>query len=746
MKKKFSIILLFVATLAFNACDSGIDEPKGSNPEDNLSKDTYQEDKRSFSSEKLEYAFDDDVRFLSDYQKDKLLRVEKDSVLCFPSSLESGQLPKMGEIVVVNELTDEFPKGFVGRVCEINNSTGEYKVKTTYAAIDEIFSELKIDEDIDVSSLDYYDEEGNKINASVVEDESTDDGSEYVYTESVPAAMKAAGYSAPRASGSVTIAKKKWSLTFLNKPNAKIKGTFSIGGAVDAKIDISDGYFMIEPKFEAGLDVEFSVDASYSQKFDDTKKLIVQIPVRIPQIPILTFPVNIYNYHLWASEMKLAGKASVSISPSFRLEYNDGKVSGKPRVGSSNKFFDGESGITLSGKVSYTNGLRVLQGIGLAQWTIFEFKNIYVDGNVNVSASTSVDLVSTETGVFSNVGYQALDNASIEGKLQGGLYVNTSGFLRLFSKKKNGKDNYEKTLSLACPTVNLFKVYLLPSVSDWDKKITGESPSASALLSYKLGRKLLMPVSYGMALYKNGSKVETYYETDSKYWGLFSSTPTKLSKQFSSLGEGDYTAYAVFKFLGIGLEMQCPQGCDFTIGEESGEWVDLGLPSGTLWATKNVGATTPEGYGDYFAWGETSPKSEYTWDNYTGKDITSDELPTGRDAATANWGSNWRTPSLEQIKELINDCGWTWTSKKGVNGQLGTSKYNNKTIFLPAAGYRVGTSLNYVGASGYYWSRTHDAYGAYSLYFNSGEVYYYNYYDSSRRYGHSVRAVRVSKN
>ncbi|MBQ4291607.1 MAG: Ig-like domain-containing protein [Muribaculaceae bacterium] len=178
---------------------------------------------------------------------------------------------------------------------------------------------------------------------------------------------------------------------------------------------------------------------------------------------------------------------------------------------------------------------------------------------------------------------------------------------------------------------------------------------------------------------------------------------------------------------------------------ESGEWVDLGLPSGTLWATKNVGASTPKDYGNYYAWGETSPKSSYTLDNYMGNDITSAELPTGRDAATANWGSKWRTPSLEQIKELVSGCGWTWTSKKGVNGKLGTSKYNNKTIFFPAAGYRDGTSLDDAGSGGFYWSRTgYDSTYAYRLFFKSVGVNY-GYYAYEEE-GLSVRAVRVSKN
>ncbi|MBR5436806.1 MAG: hypothetical protein IK120_08065 [Muribaculaceae bacterium] len=181
-------------------------------------------------------------------------------------------------------------------------------------------------------------------------------------------------------------------------------------------------------------------------------------------------------------------------------------------------------------------------------------------------------------------------------------------------------------------------------------------------------------------------------------------------------------------------------------GSADHEYVDLGLPSGTLWATMNIGANSPEEYGDYFAWGETSPKSSYTDGNYTGKDITSDELPADRDAATTNWGSDWQMPSLAQIEELVNGCEWTWTSKNGVNGQLGTSKYNNKTLFLPAAGYRYLTALYRAGLTGSYWSRTcYDSSFANYIYFDSGSVGYGSE-NGGRGTGHSVRAVRVSKN
>ena len=195
------------------------------------------------------------------------------------------------------------------------------------------------------------------------------------------------------------------------------------------------------------------------------------------------------------------------------------------------------------------------------------------------------------------------------------------------------------------------------------------------------------------------------------------------------------------------------------------EYVDLGLPSGTLWATCNVGASYPEEFGDYFAWGETVPKAEYTYENYLWwyfdengyryiskyntrddfgpiDDIT--ELDPEDDAAFVNWGTSWRMPSLEQIGELVNSCSWQWTQRNGVNGHLLTGP-NGNTMFLPAAGYLDGSSLEYVGTYGNFWSRSLYSYlpdRAYCLYLDSQ---YWDSEDFSRYYGHVVRAVKIER-
>lgn len=182
------------------------------------------------------------------------------------------------------------------------------------------------------------------------------------------------------------------------------------------------------------------------------------------------------------------------------------------------------------------------------------------------------------------------------------------------------------------------------------------------------------------------------------------------------------------------------------------DWVDLGLPSGIKWATCNVGSTTPEGYGYYYAWGETVTKTEYNSSNSATYGISVSQLQSQGyvdsdgnltrqyDAAAANWGGDWRMPTKEEQQELLNKCTWTWTTQNGVDG-YNVEGPSGASIFLPAAGYRNGLSLSFAGNRSYYWSSTHlesDCFSAYYLYFYDDSYFMYSYY---RNYGQSVRPV-----
>ena len=192
------------------------------------------------------------------------------------------------------------------------------------------------------------------------------------------------------------------------------------------------------------------------------------------------------------------------------------------------------------------------------------------------------------------------------------------------------------------------------------------------------------------------------------------------------------------------------------------ECVDLGLPSGTKWATMNVGANSPEDYGDHFAWGETQPKDEYNWSTYkwcngSSKTLTKyctssshgtvdnkTVLDLADDTANANWGGDWRMPTKSEQDELLTECTWTWTTLNGVNGYKVTSKINGNSIFLPAAGYRDSSGFYEAGSFGYYWSSSLGSDfsytgSAYHLDFYSNTVYCQATY--SRIRGYSVRPV-----
>ncbi|MBP3354167.1 MAG: hypothetical protein J6L02_05905, partial [Bacteroidales bacterium] len=191
------------------------------------------------------------------------------------------------------------------------------------------------------------------------------------------------------------------------------------------------------------------------------------------------------------------------------------------------------------------------------------------------------------------------------------------------------------------------------------------------------------------------------------------------------------------------------------------EYVDLGLS--VKWATCNVGATTPEEYGDYFAWGETETKDTYNWSTYKycnvdkysltiTKYCTDSEYGTvdnkttlelSDDAAYVNWGGSWRMPTKAEQDELrdTNNCTWIWTTQNGVNGYKVTSKKNGNTIFLPATDIRDDSDPAKVGGFGYYRSSSLNTYsdeGSFSLNFDSSSVHWGGLF---RYYGVSVRPV-----
>ena len=273
----------------------------------------------------------------------------------------------------------------------------------------------------------------------------------------------------------------------------------------------------------------------------------------------------------------------------------------------------------------------------------------------------------------------------------------------------------------------------------------------------------------GSGTYTHGTEVTLTAIADEHYHFVrWSDGNTDNPRTISVTKDSTFTAEFAQDPAAVSIYDDCSKSgktYDFrpTTGTGNGHrWVDLGLSSGLKWASCNVGATTPEEYGNYYAWGETTTKEDYSWTTYKyangglykqtkycndashGDNGFTDNLTTlepADDAAHVNWGGDWRMPTAAEWKELREQCTWTWTMQNGVKGYQVTGNTNSNSIFLPAAGYRDDTNLIGADSLGDYWSsslRTDGSHRARELYFYSGSV---RRYGTPRNYGQSVRPV-----
>ena len=251
----------------------------------------------------------------------------------------------------------------------------------------------------------------------------------------------------------------------------------------------------------------------------------------------------------------------------------------------------------------------------------------------------------------------------------------------------------------------------------------------------------------------NGNSIILPLTTD--YW---------TSTLFTEYSDDNYTdAYRFFSwsdygedFLGLMEDSRCEGHAVRPVYSPSptitsGKRVDLGLPSGTKWASCNVGASKPEEYGGYYAWGETEEKEIYNWSTYThcdGSYNTCHDIGnisgTKYDVARTKLGGSWQIPTNDQIKELYFCCIVDWITLNGVNGWKFTSKINGNSIFLPAAGYRENSRLTSVGESGFYWSGTlYTEYNHVARYLNPGYDGWNDWNTYSRYSGFTIRPVSI---
>lgn len=226
------------------------------------------------------------------------------------------------------------------------------------------------------------------------------------------------------------------------------------------------------------------------------------------------------------------------------------------------------------------------------------------------------------------------------------------------------------------------------------------------------------------------------------------------TKMIVKMEDGSYTDFLTSEIDSIYYSNTAPTP------KEEHSYVDLGLPSGTLWATMNLGAKSDSDFGSYFAWGETEPKNNFMWNSYKWCDGTNDVMTkyntksdygnvdnlkillSEDDAATVMWGDGWRTPTSSEMAELRDNCTWTYTTIDYTKGYKVTGP-NGSSIFLPAGGENSGVDgLSYVGYLGYYWTSTlHTGLPYYALRLTFGSTSYTVSY-TGRFCGHTIRPVR----
>ena len=264
---------------------------------------------------------------------------------------------------------------------------------------------------------------------------------------------------------------------------------------------------------------------------------------------------------------------------------------------------------------------------------------------------------------------------------------------------------------------------------------------------------------YNVSLSANGDG-EVYFENNSS-----SSIAVEYGAEVTAVAS-PFEGNSFVGWYEYGMQVSTDQSFVFTVygnrdlvarfEELNFEAVDLGLS--VKWASFNVGATKPEEYGGYYAWGETEEKEDYSWETYkwcNGSEDTMTKYCTDSsfgtvdnktvldpedDVAHVKWGGDWRMPTLAEWNELLNNCTWEWTALNGVDGYRVTGP-NGNSIFLPAAGYRYGADIDYAGIRGYCWSSSLNSDFSRDAFYLDFGGNNYDWYDDSRCRGRSVRPV-----
>lgn len=623
--------------------------------------------------------------------------------LTFAASTPQSLLPGKGTVVVSDVFDAPLQGGFAGRVVQVALTASGIIIECEEVAITDVYERL--------------------ICVGSVQSESTSDSTQVrAYSSgSVPFELNPISHSF----GPVTLS---------DRPEARI----------DYNVFIEPGY---HPSVTMLIYHTHNMNANYSYENEDDdegEKEIAKVPAKLPYGLFASLDFGAY----WEA----AGKMSLEVDVPYTISFVNGfswNESGFTNVNrkTQSKLGSPTANMELNGTI--TAGMFMRVHFGFLSEDVLSVNTTLKSGLQLEADYTLSDYDLTTIGQTGTV-YTLLKDTRI--KLNNHIawdcgynILGNGGEISVFGTPLS----YEHT-----ENINqwwLLPVFTQPTYREGAEKTT-------AIIETTPSRDLLMPVTLGIGLSDKSSGESFGVQNNGVSYRLQDEYPlNSVSGIFNNLEPGtEYEAYPVVKLLGYELSATPTKSIKIEDEITPGQEVDLGLPSGTIWAGWNVGASSPEQYGGYYAWGETEEKSDYDLDTYKYKvdsdgdgfyeyiNIGTNISGTQYDVARQKWGGSWRMPTLDEIEELTSKCKWTWSQYKGVKGYKVTGP-NGNSIFLPAAGYRYGTSLKYAGSNGIYRSATLDEHYGFDdvwfLDFNFGiyrslSSYYFPFY------GLSVRPVK----
>jgi hypothetical protein len=693
MKRLQLILIIFLAALS--ACTENvvndvppIDSDKPSRPED------YGE-----------FVLQEDVKFIAEAYEDFIVEVIDSTAIVLSNDMPADLKPKVGDVIYCM-VTPNSPNGFAGKVVAAQNDGKKTRFSTEGVLLTDIFEDLRLEMQIDFPEDVTYmvDEDGKRVDCRSVSNEIWKEMEETAVTVDTKAEYNASVshtfelgvhdhemyegniYVGLGTSVSVEITKGKLEkLSFTNTKRCGLIGTMKCSW------DNTDDNQHKEKLFDKTIVLPFSIVAG---------------PL------ILTPDLYIEAGFFYEGEIGLEGSLSFELENTrCRFGYENGKP-----------VYETENIATAGNRVFALDKFEAKGETGIYAETAVEMA-LYTRKMLALGASAEA---SFGLAVSGEVSFGNEDLLQINPMITVGPELNTGVYCFSELLKKEGNDT--KFGFFMKHELGKFEVPLFPKITNFITEAANGWFTGSMDVEKT---NLIKTEEEGVALFKKENSKTPLAHRQMEITAAKATTKasTKGTASFQVSNPDDYVLKPYVKADGKYWYL------------EDDRWVDLGLPSGILWAAYNVGASSPEEYGGYFAWGTLHKwgdlPEDQMLDEVYGKNKGNDISGTLYDAAHIIWGDNARMPTLDEIKELLDNCSFTSEYYNNVNGNFVTGPNGNK-IFIPYAGHYEGEEDGYRGRgfNGLYWSSTREEEGyAYSLSIGSSVNYEWDgnwcYYDSN---------------